>query len=106
MFTHHLDHELKQRFFREAWRTLQPGGKLITADIDRPTTLLAKTAGWLGRYLLLQPELEDNLHGKLPTMMKKAGFVEIQRLAHLHGLISFFTARKPLFDQPDVDPCI
>ncbi|HCC53386.1 MAG TPA: hypothetical protein DEQ20_00430 [Desulfobulbaceae bacterium] len=105
MFTHHLDRELKQRFFAEAWRTLQPGGQLITADIDRPSTLLAKAVGWGGRYLLLQPELEDNLQGQLPSMMKAAGFVKIQRLAHLHGLISFFAAIKPILDQPGVVPC-
>lgn len=96
MFTHHIDHELKLCFFREACRTLKPGGRLITADIDRPTTLPAKLAGWLGRYLLLQPELEENLRGELPMLMERAGFDQVRRLAHFHGLISFFHARKPL----------
>lgn len=99
MFTHHIDRELKQRFFREAWRALKPGRILITADIDRPTTLPAAATGWLGRYLLMQPELEDNLRGHLPALMTKAGFVDINRLDHLHGLISFFRAIKPLADQ-------
>lgn len=95
MFTHHIDHELKQRFFAEVWRSLKPGGRLITADIDRPTTRLAKVAGWLGRYLLLQPELTDNLRGCLPELMAAAGFTGVRRTAHLHGLISFFHASKP-----------
>lgn len=95
MFTHHIDHELKQRFFAEAWRVLKPGGRLMTVDIDRPTTVPAKVAGWLGRYLLLQPELEDNLHGRLPQLLEEAGFIGVRRLAHLHGLISFFVAAKP-----------
>jgi len=105
MFTHHIDRELKQCFFREAWRTLKPGGRLITADIDRPTKLSAWITGWFGRYLLLQPELEDNLRGQLPLLMGGAGFVEIQRLAHLHGMITFFSAQKPLADPPGGTQC-
>jgi ubiquinone/menaquinone biosynthesis C-methylase UbiE len=42
------------------YRVLRPGGMLLTADIDRPTTAMGMLLGWGGRYLLLQPELEDN----------------------------------------------
>lgn len=95
MFMHHIDHELKQLALAEMCRVLRPGGQLCTADIDRPSTWLAGLIGWGGRYLLFQPELEDNLNGRLPELMREADFRDVQRPEHLYGLVSFFTARKP-----------
>ncbi|BCR06346.1 methyltransferase [Desulfuromonas versatilis] len=95
MFTHHIDTELKIRAFAEMYRVLRPGGRLVTADIDRPTTWWGWLMGWGGRVLLVQKELEDNLRGLLPGLMAKAGFVEVKRVDHVHGLVSFFTARRP-----------
>jgi ubiquinone/menaquinone biosynthesis C-methylase UbiE len=94
MFCHHIDLELKCLAFAEMRRVLGPGGRLITADIDTPSTLLGWLTGWLGRWLLLQPELTDNLRGKLPALMTEAGFVDVKRAAHVHGLISFWTANR------------
>lgn len=96
MFMHHIDHELKMLALAEMFRVLRPGGQLCTADIDRPTTWLARLIGWAGRYLLFQPELEDNLNGKLPELIRAAGFRDVQQQEHLYGLVSFFTARKPV----------
>jgi ubiquinone/menaquinone biosynthesis C-methylase UbiE len=95
MFLHHIDRELKQLALGEMFRVLTPGGQLCTADIDRPSTRLAGFIGWAGRYLLCQPELEDNLNGRLPELMRDSGFREVLRSEHLYGLVSFFTARKP-----------
>jgi ubiquinone/menaquinone biosynthesis C-methylase UbiE len=95
MFTHHIDTQLKTRAFAEMYRVLRPGGRLLTADIDRPTTLPGKLLGWGGRYLLLQPELADNLQGLLSDFMHRAGFRQVERKEHLYGLVSFFTAKKP-----------
>jgi len=99
MFTHHIDAELKEKAFAEMYRVLKPGGRLLTADIDRPTTWLARLTGWAGRYLLLQPELTDNLLGRLPDFMRRAGFRQVEKREHLYGLVSFFTARKPEVDR-------
>jgi ubiquinone/menaquinone biosynthesis C-methylase UbiE len=94
MFTHHIDTELKRRAFAEMFRVLRPGGTLVTADVDRPTTLLGALLGWGARYLLVQKELVDNLRGELPELMTEAGFREVRRVDHLYGLVSFFTAVK------------
>ncbi|MDP2105460.1 MAG: methyltransferase domain-containing protein, partial [Desulfobulbaceae bacterium] len=92
MFCHHIDLELKRLAFREMLRVLAPGGRLVCADIDRPTTILGWLTGWTGRWLLLQPELADNLRGLLPNLIEEAGFIAVRRVAHVHGLISVFTA--------------
>jgi len=95
MFTHHVDTELKRLAFGEMFRVLKPGGLLVTADIDRPSTLAARLIGWSARYLLLQPELEDNLRGDLPEIMASTGFSSVALRDHLYGMVSFFTARRP-----------
>ncbi len=77
------------------YRVLRPGGLLVTADIHRPTTRAAWLIGWTSRWLLAQPELEDNLRGRLPGIMAYAGFIDILHREQVYGLVSFFTARKP-----------
>jgi len=94
MFTHHIDTELKQRAFAEMERVLRPGGTLVTADVDRPTTSLGWLMGWGARWLLAQKELVDNLRGDLPDLMRQAGFLDVRRVDHVYGLVSFFVARK------------
>lgn len=95
MFTHHVDTALKWLSFAEMFRVLCPGGVLITADVDRPTTVWASILGWGARYLLCQRELLDNLRGELPGIIEEAGFAEVERTDHIYGLVSFFRARKP-----------
>ena len=95
MFMHHIDHELKKLTLSEMLRVLKPGGCLITADIDRPTSAWGWIMGWGARYVLIQEELEDNLNGLLPELMEQAGFIDVRKVDHVYGLVSFFSAVKP-----------
>jgi len=95
MFTHHIDTELKRRAFAEMYRVLRPGGELVTADVDRPTSWSGWLLGWGARWLLLQRELLDNLRGDLPELMQAAGFAGVRRVGHVYGLVSFFKAQRP-----------
>jgi ubiquinone/menaquinone biosynthesis C-methylase UbiE len=95
MFAHHVDLELKRVAFAEIHRVLRPGGTLVTADVDRPTTAAAWLTGWGARWALVQKELADNLRGLLPGLMEGAGFADVRRVDHVYGLVSFWTARKP-----------
>jgi len=94
MFTHHIDTGLKKRAFAEMERVLKPGGTLVTADVDRPTSPIGWLMGWGARWLLVQKELVDNLRGDLPDLMRGAGLLDVRRVDHVYGLVSFFTARK------------
>ena len=94
MFIHHIDTDLKREAFAEMFRVLRPGGRLVTADVDRPTTVWGALMGWGARWLLIQKELVDNLQGDLPAMMEVAGFRQVRRVDHVYGLVSFFTAEK------------
>lgn len=97
MFTPHINCELKQLAFAEMFRVLKPGGRLFTVDIDKPSTVLAAIIGWTTRYILFQPELEDNLKGRLPDFIREAGFQGMSIREHLYGMVSFYAARKPVF---------
>lgn len=61
LFFHHVDLELKQQAFAEAFRVIKPGGKLIVADMHRPTTLLGALISHMSRWFFLQPEIGENI---------------------------------------------
>lgn len=96
LFYHHVPLDLKQRSLAEAFRTLKPGGKLVIADMDKPTTFMGALVSHASRWLFLQPQIGENIRGVLPQLMQEAGFLPPQRLAHYFGYISLFSTVKPL----------
>ena len=95
MFFHHLPIDLKERALAEMFRVLQPGGRLFTVDVDRPTTLFGAAVGYASFVLLIQKPIYENLRGVLPQLMRAAGFTDVDCMDHTHGFISFFSAARP-----------
>ncbi len=86
---HHLTREEKLGALGEVLRVLRPGGSLHVVDFGRP-------ASRLGRQLtaLFQrgERLRDNLEGRLPELLERAGFSRVEdrgRLAVPVGSLSF-----------------
>ena len=95
LFYHHVPLDLKQQSLKEAFRVLKPGGRLVIADMDKPTTLLGALVSHASRWLFMQPQIGENIRGVLPELMVEAGFLPPQRMAHFFGYITVFATTKP-----------
>lgn len=95
---HHLPPEQKPVALQEAFRVLRPAGMLILADWGRPQdplmwsafTLVRSTDGWANTAA--------NAQGRMPELMRQAGFAEVtiaDRFRTLLGTLDLVTARKP-----------
>ncbi len=92
---HHLTTENKSRTFKEVYRILRPGGKLSVLDLGKPYGTYAVLISLVLRRF---EETLDNLQGRLPDMIRNAGFYQVnepERYATIFGVICLCTARKP-----------
>jgi len=87
---HHLPEHLRVKGLAEVWRVLKPGGRLLIADIMRPTSSLARFFTSLALHPGLQFGVED-----LPKLLKEAGFEEIKKLEARLLIFGFVRATKP-----------
>ncbi len=72
LMMHHLPDDLKPRALAEIKRVLKPGGRVLIADMKRPTD-------WLGRQLMRVLMHGHVQHGAqdLPALLGAAGFTSI-----------------------------
>jgi ubiquinone/menaquinone biosynthesis C-methylase UbiE len=93
---HHLAHETKVLALREAWRVLRPRGELHIADFGRPHSPLMRVALTPVRLFDGLGSTEDNLAGRLPTLIASAGFSEVVETGRmLLGVLCLYRAAKP-----------
>lgn len=95
LFYHHVDRGLKQKSLNEAYRVLKPGGKLIIADMHIPTTFIGSLVAHASRWILVQPQIGENIRGILPELIVNAGFSKPEKVQDYLGYISVFSSAKP-----------
>jgi ubiquinone/menaquinone biosynthesis C-methylase UbiE len=92
LMLHHLTTDAKCAALREIARVLRPGGSLHVLDFGGSR---AGSDGLLARLLHDRGHLEDNLQGRIPTLMRKAGLAEPAELASrptLFGHVGYWRA--------------
>ena len=91
---------LSQRFVQvfptiiESARVLKPGGRFVLVDVDVPTTWFGRLCARSGQWLFRQPEIGENIDGKLVGLFEPAGFTGVEALAHDMGYVTTFALRK------------
>ena len=95
---HHLTQEEKLRALQEAMRVLHPGGGLHIADWGKAEDWRMRTAFLLVQCLDGFKTTSDNVLGRLPELLRQAGFASVRepaRVRTIFGILSFYQAEKP-----------
>lgn len=103
LFFHHLDRAGKQSALAEAFRVLRPGGELHVADWGQAANPLMRLAFYGIQLLDGFPNTADNVEGRLPGLIRDAGFggvAETARLSTMWGTLSLYRAQRPYSRNP------
>ena len=95
LFFHHIQLDLKEIAFKEIFRVLKPGGRLVVCDMHIPETIFGWLVAHTSRWILFQPQIGENIRGELPGVIEQAGFFPPVLEKTYLGYISLFTTSKP-----------
>ena len=98
LFFHHLTRENKLKTLSEVKRVLKTKGEFHVADWGLPANTLMKAASRFIQTLDGFETTADNFAGRLPDLIKEAGFEAVEEtnfFNSLFGTIRLLGARKP-----------
>lgn len=98
LFFHHLTRENKLKTLQEIKRVLKPKGEFHIADWGLPANLLMKMSSRFIQMLDGYKTTADNFDGRLPKLIEKAGFENVEetnRFNTLFGTIRLHKSCKP-----------
>ena len=92
---HHLPADIKRQALKEIHRVLNPTGRFLLADFGPSKSALSKILFALARISRLEEwnSLQDNIHGRIPILLKEAGFTFKETQPPYRG-IWFWLAEK------------
>lgn len=88
LMLHHLTHDEKLGALREARRVLAPGASFHVVDFAAPRTLVARIAT---RLLHHDERMQENLDGRIPALLREAGFARVEERGHHDSVLGTFT---------------
>ncbi len=92
---HHLELEVKRQTLQEALRVLRPGNAFYLVDFGGR---VAASDGFMARLQLRSSRLRDNIGGRLPALLREAGFTdvaELDRRTSRVGPVTFYRGIAP-----------
>lgn len=93
---HHLTTEQKQEAFQEFKRILKPGGEVHIADWGKASNFLMRLMFHFVQFLDGYKTTNDNVKGRLPEIMRSAGFNMVNIVKHFNtvlGTVEIFRLR-------------
>lgn len=95
LFFHHLTTALKRQTLAAARLLLRPTGELHVADWGPAQNVLMRAAFLSVQLLDGFANTNDNVQGRLPALIREAGFVDVREMGHemtLFGSLSLYRA--------------
>jgi ubiquinone/menaquinone biosynthesis C-methylase UbiE len=92
LLLHHLPSLAKSAACREFARVLTPHGTCYLADFAPARTTWARWAGIIPR-LTCFPHIGENFRGRVPHLLREAGFVAVEEVYQTAASVSLYRAR-------------